>query len=546
MMRAVQILVSIPDPRVAMHATSPIRDAPEALPTPIPRSPAWVETLAREWRGAGQRYWLTRFVILRLLGLMYLVAFLVLAQQIVPLIGDGGLTPARDFLSRVAAHSSSAFTAFVKLPSLFWFALNDTLLRLAAWLGVALSVLVVAGYANAVLLFVLWLLYGSFVHVGQVWYGYGWEIQLLETGLLACFLCPLLDGRPFPRLPPPTPVIWLFRWLCVRVMWGAGLIKLRGDECWRDLSCLYSHYETQPIPGPLSRLLHFAPRWFHQAGVLFNHLVELVAPFFAFGPRRGRHVAGVLFTAFQLFLIVSGNLSFLNWLTIVPALACFDDSFWRRVLPRALVRRAERAERESVVSAASRRAVVAVFFVVAVLSVFPVVNLLSSRQAMNRSYNPIDFVNTYGAFGSVGRERHEIVFEGTSDLHVSPSTRWKAYEFKCKPGAPDRRPCWITPYHLRLDWQIWFAAMTDPAGAPWAVHLVRKLLQGDRAAEGLLAHSPFQDRPPRHLRAVLYRYRYAAPGSGAYWTRTEVGVWLPPLSRDDPRLLRFLQAYGWR
>src|SRR5688500_3448866 len=123
----------------------------------------------------------------------------------------------------------SRAAVFGRLPSLFWFAPSDALLATLAWLGVALSALVLAGYANALILLALWVLYSSFVHVGQVWYGYGWEIQLLETGLLGCFLCPLIDARPFPRRPPPTAVIWLFRWLAVRIMWGAGLIKLRGD-----------------------------------------------------------------------------------------------------------------------------------------------------------------------------------------------------------------------------------------------------------------------------------------------------------------------------
>ena len=160
----------------------------------------------------------------------------------------------------------------------------------------------------------------------EVWYGFGWELQLLETGFLAIFLCPLFDGRPFPKRPPPVVVIWLYRWLIVRIMLGAGLIKLRGDECWRDLTCLVYHYETQPVPNPLSALLHDLPVWFHKIGVLFNYVCELIAPFFAFGPRRARHVAGVLMVSFQLALILSGNLSFLNWLTIIPALACFDDS----------------------------------------------------------------------------------------------------------------------------------------------------------------------------------------------------------------------------
>ncbi|HMJ12137.1 MAG TPA: lipase maturation factor family protein, partial [Polyangiaceae bacterium] len=362
----------------------------------LPLSPGWLETLRREWQGEGRQYWLTRFVILRALGFVYLAAFLVLANQIVPLIGERGLTPLVSYAEAAEHHYGSRWAVFWRLPSLFWFLPSDALLVTLAWVGVVLSAIVLAGYANALMLLALWALYSSFVHVGQVWYGYGWEIQLLETGLLACFLCPWLDARPFPSRPPPTPVIWLFRWLVVRIMWGAGLIKLRGDTCWKDLSCLYHHYQTQPIPNPLSRYLHFAPRWFHQAGVLFNHVVELVAPFFAFGPRRARHVAGALFVAFQLFLIVSGNLSFLNWLTLVPALACFDDSWWARILPRRLVARAELAARTAKESVAGRRATLGVVLVVAVLSIFPVTNLLSRDQAMNRGYNPLDFVNTYG------------------------------------------------------------------------------------------------------------------------------------------------------
>src|SRR5205085_617806 len=194
-----------------------------------------------------------------------------------------------------------------------------------------LSLLMLAGYANAITLAVLCALQISVIAIGQDFYGLGWEIQLVETGFLCIFLCPLRDGRPFPRRPPPLPVVWLLRWLAVRIMWGAGLIKLRGDPCWRDLTCLDFHFETQPIPSPMSALFHAAPPWVHKVGVAFNHVVELAAPFFVFGPRRWRNVAGALMAALQVILILSGNLSFLNWLTLVPILACFDDGLWRRV-----------------------------------------------------------------------------------------------------------------------------------------------------------------------------------------------------------------------
>jgi hypothetical protein len=493
------------------------------------------------------RYWLTRFLVLRLLGLVYLVAFLCLAEQLLPLLGSRGLLPIPLFLRHVAERAGSSSAGFRQVPSLFWLDDSDRFLQAAAWTGVGLSIPVLLGFANGLLMAALWALYMSFVHVGQAWYAFGWEIQLLETGFLAIFLCPPLDPRPFPRRPPPREIIWLLRWLTFRIMLGAGLIKLRGDPCWRQLTCLFYHYETQPIPNPLSRTLHFMPAWFHRAGVLFNHLTELVAPWFVFGPRPARLAAGLVMTAFQLFLIASGNLSFLNWLTLVPILACFDDAFLARLLPARLVRASARAAEAGVPVRAQRLVAGAVLALVAVLSVAPVRNLLSGRQVMNTSFDRLDLVNTYGAFGSVGRERDEIVLEGTDDPVPGDEADWRPYEFKCKPGDPMRRPCVISPYHYRLDWLMWFAAMSRPEAYPWSLHLVWKLLHADPGVLGLLATDPFHGTPPRFVRATLYRYRFAPPDdpSGAWWTRERIGTWLPPLSAEDGRLRRFLESYGW-
>ncbi len=494
-----------------------------------------------------QPYWLTRFLILRWLGLVYFVAFLSLANQVLPLIGKDGLLPANLYLRQAERFLGSRGSAFWQLPSFFWVGVSDSWLLSLSWLGVALSLLALLGYANAILMAALWGLYLSFVHIGQDWYSYGWEIQLLETGFLAIFLCPLLDGRPFPRRPPPVLVIWMFRWLIFRIMLGAGLIKIRGDACWRDLTCLYYHYETQPIPNPFSRTLHFMPQWFHNLGALWNHFNELVCPWFVFGPRRARHIAGILLISFQVILIFSGNLSFLNWLTIVPALACFDDTFLRHVFPKAWVAQAARAEKTARISRSQKILVPVLAVLVAVLSISPITNLLSPEQAMNTSFDPLHLVNTYGAFGSVGQQRNEIIFEGTEDATITDSTQWKEYEFKCKPGDPFRRPCIISPYHYRLDWQIWFAAMSSPDQYPWTVHFIWKLLHNDPGVIGLLATNPFPSSPPRYIRAKLYHYQFAPTHekSGAWWIRSPLGNWLPPLSVKDPVLLRFLENFGW-
>ena len=488
-------------------------------------------------------WYLTRWVLLRFLGFVYAIAFLIAALQIVPLIGQNGLTPAQPFMALVADHFGSRAAAELNLPSFFWYGLSDQLLVGIAWAGFALSLLVMAGYANAIIMAVLWATYMSYVHIGQIWYSYGWEIQMLETGFLAIFLCPLLDARPFSRRPPPILILWLYRWLGFRIMLGAGLIKLRGDPCWRELTCLYYHYETQPLPNPFSRVLNFAPHWFSKFEVLWNFFIELVVPWFSFWPRIARNIAAVLLISFQFILIGSGNLAFLNWLTIVPFIACFDDGFLRYILPEFIVRRAEGAAAEPRPNVGYWFSSGFVTLLVATLSVTPILNLLSGSQIMNGSFDPLNLVNTYGAFGSVGDERREIIFEGTQDDLITDQTQWKEYEFPFKPGDPMRMPPIITPYYGRLDWQIWFAAMASPQEYPWTLDFVWKLLHNDPGTLSLLANNPFPDSPPHYVRARLYKYEFTPLSEKAWWHRTLIGEWLPALDTSD--LQDTIQAQPW-
>ncbi len=490
-------------------------------------------------RFADEAGWLTRFAVLRGLGFVYAVAFVSLLNQLLPLLGEEGLTPVGPWLEQMARRlgARGPLEGFLAHPTLFWIGASDDFLLAACALGAALSALVLCGYANALVMAALWLLYLSFVHVGQHWYGFGWEIQLLETGFLAIFLCPLLDGRPFPRSPPPRPVLWLLRWLTFRIMLGAGLIKLRGDPCWRDFTCLVYHYETQPVPGPLSWYFHHLPLPAHRLGVAFNHAAELLAPWLLFGPRRLRHAAAGLMALFQGLLILSGNLAFLNWLTLVPVIGCLDDGLLRRLLPRRLVAAAARARAAAPLPTRKAAALpLAYAALVVVLSPAPLANLLSSRQIMNTSFDRLHLVNTYGAFGSVGRHRDEIVLQGTRDREISDATDWREYEWKCKPGDPQRRPCLITPYHYRLDWLVWFAAMSTPERHSWLVRFAGKLLENDPGALSLLAGNPFPDAPPHAIRAELYRYEFSDPGdpSGAWWRRRRLRSWLPPVLTRAP------------
>jgi hypothetical protein len=461
-------------------------------------------------------YWVSRLLLQRALAGVYLVAFLVAVNQFRPLLGERGLLPAPRFLAAVPV---------ARAPSIFHLHYSDRWLTAVAWSGVLLALAAAAGLADAgplwlsmLVWFALWLLYLSIVNIGQTFYAFGWESLLLEAGFLAVFLGPA-------RLAPPTLVIWLLRWLLFRVELGAGLIKLRADPCWRDLSCLRYHHETQPMPNPLSRLFHRLPEPLHRMEVLANHAAQLVVPFGLLAPEPVAGAAGAVVVVTQAWLVLSGNFSWLNLLTITLAAACFDDAMLGRLLPVGPGRLAGPP-------GWFEAAVVALALLVAALSWRPVRNLLSRRQRMNAAYDPFRLVNTYGAFGTVTRERHEIILEGTDEPVVLPTTRWREYEFKGKPGDPRRRPPQVAPYHLRLDWLMWFAAMSSPAAHPWLGRLVTRLLENDRPTLGLLRRNPFPDAPPTWVRASLYRYRFTSREerrrTGAWWVRTPAGGYLPP------------------
>ncbi|NWW87877.1 LMF1 factor, partial [Rhynochetos jubatus] len=506
------------------------------------------------------------------------VAFLVAYHQNKQLIGEKGLLPCKLYLQNVKKYFKGKINldALSYAPTIIWFldwSDIDSTLDYLSLFGLATSAFVLTtGCANMVLMSLLWVLYLSLVNVGQICYFLlhfscvgttGWESQLLETGFLGIFLCPLWTLSRLPQHTPPSSiVIWGFRWLIFRIMLGAGLIKIRGDRCWRELTCMDYHYETQPVPNPVAYFMHRSPWWFHQFETLVNHFIELVVPFFLFLGRRMCIVHGLLQILFQVLLIISGNLSFLNWLTIVPSIACFDDlslgflfssrrgGVKERVVQMQLKEAA--GERLPLRYGCYVRRVVNISFglLIAYLSIPVVLNLLNSRQVMNTSFNPLRIVNTYGAFGSVTKERTEVVLQGTSSLDPNdPAAVWEEYDFKCKPGDLKRRPCFITPYHYRLDWLMWFAAFQTYEQNEWIIHLAGKLLDQEEATLSLMATNPFAGRaPPRWIRGEHFKYKFSRPGGkhaseGRWWIRKRIGPYFPPVNLQG--LKKFYEDRNW-
>ncbi len=482
----------------------------------------------------GGSYWLTRFYFQRTLGGIYFFAFLIALNQFRGLCGKNGIEPITLLFKHIK---------FWDAPSLFYFNQSDTFIIFLSILGLLISGAAIIGLTDAygtvlsvVSWALLWVVYMSFVNAGQTFYGFGWEILLLETGFLAIFM------GPSSSQPSALP-IWLLRWLLFRLMFGAGIIKLRGDECWRDLTCMQYHYETMPLPGPTSWYFHQLPVWLNKFSVLFNHFIELIIPFFYFGPRVFRNTAGVLTVIFQIIIISSGNFSWLNHVTLVIAISCFDDSF----LPQLTTwTKAMGVGSADMVLATVGGVPISVTYLVTALVVYlsfnPVRNMISQNQIMNTSFDPLHIVNTYGAFGSITRIRDEVIIEGAEFL----SGPWKEYEFKGKPGAPRRRPPFVSPYHYKIDWQMWFAAMNSYRHHPWILNLVNKLLLGEKQVIELLGPNPFPANPPKFIRASLYEYHYSDPTDKEHWWKREYkSEYLPALSLDNNSFREILKSQEW-
>lgn len=473
-------------------------------------------------RLAATDYTLARWVVQHLVAFVYVIAFTVALAQFRPLLGERGLTPIPRFLARTTAR---------RHPSLFHLRYSDTLFRVVAGTGLVLALAALAGATDALpigagvaLWGLLWVLYLSIVNVGQVWYGFGWESLLLEAGFLVTFLGPA-------DVAPPAPILWLLVWLLFRVEFGAGLIKMRGDPCWRDLTCLDHHHETQPLPGPTSRWFHHLPRPLHRVEVLANHVTQLAVPFLLFAPQPVASTAAAVVVITQGWLVSSGNFAWLNLLTIALAFAAVDDARFGLLLPRP-----ETAAGPIPVWFAAL--VLAVTLLMLALSVWPVLNMAGGRQLMNAGITPVHLGNSYGAFGSVTREREEVVLEGTDDPAGGDGAVWREYDFRAKPGDPYRRPPQVAPYHRRLDWLMWFAPIAPRMVRGWLPTLLERLLEADAPTLRLLRRDPFGGERPAWVRARLYRYRFTTRAerraTGAWWHRELIGDYLPPRSSAAP------------
>ena len=482
---------------------------------------------------------ISRWLFLRLLGCVYLVAFVSLSVQITGLAGERGILPVGEFLER--AHEVYGAQAYREWPTLAWLSATDPSLSALCWTGIAASLLLIAGIVPAATAALSWLLYLSLTIAGQQFLQFQWDALLLETGLLAVLYSPLSwRSRLSQDLEPPAIVRLVLWTLAFKLTFLSGITKLvSGDPTWAAWTALSYHYETQPIPTWTSWFMHQAPPWVHYWSTLGTLVVELAVPFLIFAPSRfsrARLTACVVMTLLQVGIGVTGNYGFFGLLTVVVYLSLLDDRAFERFLPGRA--RHVRAHGPLNGGLAWRIGVSAVALGIAGLSAMALVREIESTSgrrpidggwtsALLASVAPLHSINGYGLFRVMTTERPEIVIEVSDDGRV-----WREQEFRWKAGDVARRPRFVQPHMPRLDWQMWFAALDPGSAQGWLSRLLERILAGEPAVTRLLAPEALGHRP-RYVRLAYYQYRFTSreerAKTGAWWKRDFVGYLTDPV-----------------
>ena len=469
---------------------------------------------------AAPDYRLVAWLFLRVLAVIYFVAFWSLAGQIVGLAGSQGVYPIAEQLRNAA--EQHGLLRFLLYPSVFWIASGDMAIQVVAYGGSALALMLFLGRWQRPLLILLYLLYLSLYHAGQYFTNFQWDYLLLEAGFLAIFL----PGGS--RL-----VVWLFRWLLFRVRFLSGISKvLSGDPTWSGLTALNYYFETQPLPHVGAWYAHHLPEWLLRFGTGATLVVEILVPFLMFFPRRWRFLAAWLTILWQVLIIATSNHNFFNLLTIALCLFLFDDRAVARILPASWQKRGQASR----LLPLPPRRWVAVAAAIAAVAIVPASLMEGARLVPGSRAVPLlttwtgwleeyRIANPYHVFPVIEKERIEVQVSGSMD-----GKTWRPYEFRYWPVDLDRVPPFIVPHHPRVDWMMWFIPIS-PLFMDWFERFLHRLLENSGPVKGLLASTPFGDQAPRSLRMDVYRYRFTTAEerarTGDWWKRDYLGPFYP-------------------
>ena len=460
------------------------------------------------------------WLLARITGMSYFFAFLSLLPQIPGLIGPNGILPANDLLFR-ATKVLSPETALWALPSLGWiFGTSDFALHLIALLGIVGSLLLLTGFLRPIGAILSWICWLSFVNIGQDFLSFQWDTLLLEVGFLVIFL-----EKPsiLPRSPgldvPPLLIRFALTFLLFRLMFSSGIVKiLSGDPTWVDLSAMTYHFETQPIPNPLAWFIHQLPHLLLKLSTIFTFVIELLLPFALLFPQpKVRLTASLGFLSLMLLIGFTGNYAFFNLLTIGLCLVLIENRYFPSWLqPKTIPLPYTPVPWRHLGSLTAF-----LQLSLAVPTLFLTLGLLprtgsSFFTQWERTFAPWHLTSGYGLFAVMTTRRPELTLERSSD-----GIQWQPILFSYKAGPPDRLPPQIAPFQPRLDWQMWFAALSaERSQLPgWFTPFLKKLQKGNPGVWNLLPSQPHSSEND-YLRLRLDQYHFTTPSE-----RSSTGNW---------------------
>ncbi|MDR3401259.1 MAG: lipase maturation factor family protein [Chthoniobacter sp.] len=487
--------------------------------------------------GSPHHFTLARWIFARALGVIFFCAFVSLGVQIRGLAGEHGIIPAQQFLD--AAWNQLGVKALWEVPTLCWLNASDTMLISLCLAGSMLSVVLMCGVFPGLSALLLWVLYLSLCWIATPFTNFQWDALLLETALASAFLLPWQWRPQWERWRPEQQAgLWLLWWLVFRLMLESGAVKLSShDPTWLSLSALDYHFETQPLPLWTAWYANQVPDALLCLATFIMFLIELVAPLLIVAPRRWRHGGAWALIALQIGILTTGNYAFFNLLTIALCLPLFDDRAWPERVASWVKSPAPTADAWTPLSVSLLAPVLALVFFVTVQPLISSVGLVRHWPApfstVDEMVQPSMSLNGYGLFRVMTTSRHEISVEGSDD-----GQQWREYDFRWKPGDLNERPGLVAPHQPRLDWQMWFAALSNVQDNPWFVRFLGRLLEGSPEVLGLLRTNPFPAHPPRYLRAVVYDYHFTRFGDGhpGWWKRERLGLYCPPITLQNGQL----------
>jgi lipase maturation factor 1 len=474
---------------------------------------------------------LVRDLWLRVLGAVLLIAFLSLDRQLVPLYGEHGLLPAREYMTEVHKALDAEKLSARQRPTLFlWIEPTDAALLWVERAGALCGLLLLLGLWPRLALLGAWALYLSLVTVGRVFLSFQWDNLLLEATFLSLFVAPW-GLRPRGAPPPRVAGVLLMLWLLFRLQAESGWAKwLGGDPHWRDLSAVATYYETAPLPTWLGWWVHQLPGWAQEASTVLTLVVEGLLPVLLFTTRRLRLVCACVLVGFQVFVAATGNYGIFNLLTVALCLWALDDGHLRAAAARLRLRVAPRPP-AAPLRPWSAAALLAGALLLAVLAVTPFriywqepdAEPPSALEHVESWVAPFRTLNLYRLFVSLTLVRREVEIEGSRD-----GSTWSPYVFAHKPGDPARAPDFVAPHQPRLDFQFWFLCLDGPPSAPWFNGLLVKLVSEPALMARLFESTPCGDEAPAFLRYSVWEYRFSSreerARTGDWWTRDMLGM----------------------